>query len=211
MDPKFRIGKSIHVSYTRKDIMEDNYSNLWSKADTLANKLVNLQEKVIGLLPEANRLLPSRVEALKDEEAQANFLNYIRLRALYAFAEKLWKVIEEQSRKLAEAHDKDNRYERENAEAALEKTLNIAATIPFDDLTNNQKCGLLELDEITERLGIRPVKVLCPGGMLCDIVGAIKLGNLMSEYWLKVTIDDEYPTTSDIGELLDDDEMIRVY
>lgn len=210
MDPKFRIGKSIHVSYTRKDIMEDNYSNLWSKADTLANKLVNLQEKVIGLLPEANRLLPSRVEALKDEEAQANFLNYIRLRALYAFAEKLWKVIEEQSRKLAEAHDKDNRYERENAEAALEKTLNIAATIPFDELTTKPENGLTNLyNYLLLFQGVPNDFQVFRELSFRDIIGTADYST--NGTILKSTIDDEYPTSPNIGELLDDDEMIRVY
>lgn len=213
MDPKFRIGKSIHVSYTRKDIMDNYYPDLWDKAEMVADKLANLQEKVTGLLPEAKKLLPNSAEALKEEKAQADFLSYIRLRALYAFAEELWKVIEEQSRNLAEAHDKDNHYDKEDAEAALEKTLNIAATIPFDDLINNQKYGLLELYEIKQRLAfecevlaIRPIKVLDPYGMLSDIVGAIRLGNLMSEYWLRLAIDDKCPTNPDIGKLLDDDK-----
>lgn len=207
MDPKFRIGKSIHVSYTRKDIMEDNYSNLWSKADTLANKLVNLQEKVIGLLLEANRLLPSRVEALKDEEAQANFLIYIRLRALYAFAEKLWKVIEEQSRKLAEATSHQYHLDIEDAEEALEETLNIAYAIPFEELIDRNEYGLLELFEIRSQFkpDIEDPVVLYKGGMFSDIVEEYKSGKLMCDYWLRIAIADEYPTKSNIGNLLDDD------
>ena len=207
MDPKLKINRDTrisrpHLSYTRKQIMEEYYPELWSNAQVIAGNLLNLQKKVIKLLPESKRLLPSNVEALKDEEAQANFLNYIRLRALYVFSNGLWHLVEDQCRSLAKAHNNDIRYDLEDSKEALKKTLDIASAIPFDDLTCNQEYGLLELYEIQQKLDTCPLEVLCPGGMLGDIVGVIESGNIFSEYWLSYAINDIYPTSPNILELL---------
>lgn len=202
MDPKLRIGKSIQIP--PKDILKGDYPELWSKADTLAHKLVNLQEKVIGLLPEAKRLLPSRVGALKKKEAQGFFLNYIRLRALYAFAEELWKAIKEQSRKLAETTRHQYHFDMEDAEEALGKTLNIAATIPFDELTTKPENELTDLYNFLLLFqGVPNDFQVFRELSFRDIVGSSNY--LTNGTFLKSAIDDQYPTSSNIGKLLDDE------
>ena len=88
--------KIIKYPYTRREMMQEYQSDLWNRAEAVASNLLDLQKKVVNMLSEAKRLLPGNHEELKGAEAQTNFVNYIRLRSLYAFAEKIWKVIEEQ-------------------------------------------------------------------------------------------------------------------
>lgn len=211
MSPKLHLGKDTcisrsHLSYTRKQIMEEYHPELWNKAQVIAGNLLNLQEKVIKLLPEAKRLLPSQVEALKDEEAQAIFLNYIRLRALYAFAEKLWNVIEDQCRKLAEAQNKDNRYDLEDAKEALEKTLEKASMLSFEELLKEKDLNYLY--EQKTLLGIYdfPVfKFSTYSWSFRDIVDPLNNCGFGHEGLLKDANADEYPTTPSCGPLLNDD------
>ncbi len=218
MDPKLKINRDTrisqpHQSYTRKQIMEEYHPELWKKAGAVASKLLNLQEKVIKLLPEAKRLLPSNVEALKDEEAQANFLSYIKLRALYVFSKKICGIIETRCRQLAEAENRNDRDDIEDAKIVLDKILRVVEMMPFDEFNNDPKFGLLKLDEFKKQLEPDNIdsEVLIPFGMFTDIVEEYKSGKLMSEYWLRLAIDDKYPTNPNCGPLLDDDKMIRIY
>ena len=141
-----KIGAGTRICpYTRKDIMQVHHSDLWTRAECVASSLLDLQKELVGMLPDAKRLLPGNLEELKDEVAQGNFLNYIKLRSLYFLSKKMWNVVDKQCRQLAEANDNDD---IEDAKNALEKTLSVVETIPSDKLINDPECGLLKLDEI---------------------------------------------------------------
>ena len=197
--------------YTRKEILQEYQSGLWNRAETVAGDLLDLQNKVVEMLPEAKRLLPKKHEELKEEEAQANFANYLRLRSLYAFAEKIWKVIEELCRKLAEAENNDE-YLIEDAITALDKTLGVAETIPFEKFIDQEASGLDELNKLLLRFenNSHDFQVFNNWSLL-DIMGTITNCGLMYEGLLSDALSDNIPSSPSIGQLLADDKPIRFY
>lgn len=197
--------------YTRKEILQEYQSGLWNRAETVAGDLLDLQNKVVEMLPEAKRLLPKKHEELKEEEAQANFVNYLRLRSLYAFAEKIWKVIEELCRKLAEAEN-SARELIEESKGALDKTLGVAETIPFEKFIDQEASGLDELNKLLLRFenNSHDFQVFNNWSFL-DIMGTITNCGLMHEGLLSDALSDNIPSSPSIGQLLADDKPIRFY
>ena len=197
--------------YTRKEILQEYQSGLWNRAEAVASDFLDLQKKVVEMLPEAKRLLPKNHEELKEEEAQANFVNYIRLRSLYAFAERIWKVIEEQCRKLAEAENNDE-YLIEDAITALDKTLGVAETIPFEKLIDQKAFGLDEMNKLLLRFENDPYDFqVFQNWSFRDIMGTITNCGLMYEGLLSDALSDNIPSSPSIGQLLADDKPIRFY
>ena len=197
--------------YTRKEILQEYQSGLWNRAETVAGDLLDLQNKVVEMLPEAKRLLPKNHEELKEEEAQANFVNYIRLRSLYAFAERIWKVIEELCRKLAEAEN-SARELIEDSKGALDKTLGVAETIPFEKLIDQKAFGLDEMNKLLLRFENDPYDFqVFQNWSFRDIMGTITNCGLMYEGLLSDALSDNIPSSPSIGQLLADDKPIRFY
>ena len=54
-------------------------------------------------------------------------------------------------------------------------------------------------------------QVFIPYGRFSDVVGAYQFGKLMCEYWLELAIRNEDPSAPSIGQLLDEDQLIRIY
>ena len=191
--------------------MQECYTTLWNKAEAIMDNLVRLQEKVVEMLPEAKKLLPTNLEELKGEETQANYVNYIRLRSLYAFAEKIWKVIEEQCRKLAEAEN-DVRELIDDCKGALDKTLGVSETIPFEKLIDKKLFGLDELKDLFQQFeDNQHVAQVFQNWSFRDIMGTIGNCGLMHEGLLSAALSDNIPSGPSIGQLLADDEPIRFY
>ena len=197
--------------YTRKEILQESYTSLWNRAEAVASDFLDLQKKVVEMLPEAKRLLPKNHEELKEEEAQANFVNYIRLRSLYAFAERIWKVIEEQCRKLAEAEN-SARELIEDSKGALDKTLGVAETIPFEKLIDQKAFGLDEMNKLLLRFENDPYDFqVFQNWSFRDIMGTITNCGLMYEGLLSSALSGDFPSGPSIGQLLADDKPIRFY
>lgn len=197
--------------YTRKEILQESYTSLWNRAEAVASDFLDLQKKVVEILPEAKRLLPKNHEELKEEEAQANFVNYIRLRSLYAFAERIWKVIEEQCRKLAEAEN-SARELIEDSKGALDKTLGVAETIPFEKLIDQKAFGLDEMNKLLLRFENDPYDFqVFQNWSFRDIMGTITNCGLMYEGLLSSALSGDFPSGPSIGQLLADDKPIRFY
>ena len=207
-----RINSKTEGSYTRKEIMQEYQSGLWNRAETVASNLLDFQKNVVVILPEAKKQLPINLEKLKGKEAQTNFVNYIRLRSLYAFAEKIWKVIEEQCSKLAEAENDNARELINDYKGALDKTLGVSETIPFEKLIDKKTFGLDELKELLLRFEDNPHDIqVFYSCSFCDIMDTITNCGLMYEGLLSAALSDNLPSAPSIGQLLADDEPIRSY
>jgi hypothetical protein len=202
--------------YTRKEMMQEYQSGLWNRADEVASAILDLQKEVVEMLPEAKRLLPRNYEELKGAESQTNFVNYIRLRSLYAFAEEIWKVIEVQCSKLAEAENDNARELIDDCEGALDKTLGVSETIPFEKLVDQKTFGLDELNELLLSFKNNPHDFIVlrhsrGTWSFLDIMGTIANYGLMYEGLLSAALSDDLPSGPSIGQLLADDQSIRFY
>lgn len=207
---KFRINKDTKVSYTLKEIMENEQSELWNKALVCVKVLSEVQKHIVDILPDCRKQLPTHFADLQDEKAQSVLMNHIRLRSLYAFSDYIFKMIEKQCKDLAECSGHADS-EEADAAAVLQTTLTIVSEIPFDSLINDTVTGLLRINEIKDRLHGGLDFIVYSNLWFRDIIGTIDNHGLTDEsLWLSV-VESQDPVCSNIKELLDDDKMVRIY
>lgn len=92
----------------------------------------------------------------------------------------------------------------------MERTLEILANAPLEDIASDSVTGLLRLSSVIDRfkytLGVSVGK-----WEFHDIMGVIAHYGLCREDLLQVAINCAHPTCVSVGKLLDDDMMQRVY
>ena len=205
-----RINKDIKVSYTLKDIMENEHSELWNQAVTCVKVLSEVQKHIGDLLPDCRKQLPAHFADLQDEKAQSVLMKHIRFRSLYAFSECIFKMIEKECKDLAECSSCSGS-EKADAAAVLQTTLTKVSEIPFDSLMNDTVTGLLMINEIKDRLHEGLDFIVYSNWSFRDIVGTIDNHGLIDEsLWVSV-VESQDPICSNLKELLDDDKMVRIY
>ncbi len=201
--------------YTHAEILECDYPELWDKAQELVVRLTALQENLIPTLPKLHQQLPTNIQELQTPEAQINLQTYILARSLYAFAEKVFTLLDNQCTELAKAlNDKDN-YTEKDVLAKLERTFEILANAPLEDIASNPQTGLQRLSDVTcefeHRLDFIVFHMEKADWTFHDIMGTIANSGLCREDLLQDAINCALPTCVSVGTLLDDDTMRRVY
>ena len=196
--------------YTHAEILECDYPELWDKAQELVVRLTALQEKIIPILPKLHQQLPTNIQQLQTPEAQINLQSYILARSLYSFAERVFKLLDEQCTELAKALNTSDRYAEDDALAEVKRTLEILANAPLEEIASDSVTGLLRLSSVIDRfkytLGVSVGK-----WTFHDIMGVIAHYGLCREDLLQEATNDALPIQVSVGKLLDDDTMQRVY
>ena len=204
-----RISKGT-LPYTLAEIIDCDYPEQWSKAQALSNRLAALQERINSTSSILHQQLPADIKQLQKVDAQMSLQNYILARSLYSFAEKVFMLLNEQCTELAKALNDKDRYAEEDALAEVERTLEILANAPLEDIASDSLTGLLRLSSVIDRfkytLGVSVGK-----WEFHDIMGGIAHYGLCREDLLQVAINCALPTCVSVGKLLDDDTMQRVY
>lgn len=198
-----------HV-YTHAEILECHYPELWDKAQEIVVRLTALQEKLIPTFPKLHQQLPTNIQKLQTPEAQINLQSYILARSLYSFAERVFKLLDEQCTELTKALNTHDRYAEDDALAEVKRTLEILANATLEEIVSDSVAGLLRLSSVIDRfkytLGVSVGK-----WEFHDIMGIIAHYGLCRENLLQDTINCAFPTCVSVGKLLDDDTMRRVY
>lgn len=197
--------------YTLAEIIDCDYPEQWSKAQTLSNRLAELQERINSTSSILHQQLPTDVKQLQTLDAQMALQNYILARSLYSFAEKVFMLLDKQCAELAKALNAYDRYAEENALAKVERTLEILANAPLEDIASDSLTGLLRLNRVTYEFEYRLDFPVVGNWTFHDIMGAVANSGLCHEDILRVAINDTPPTHTSVGKLLDDDTMQRVY
>ena len=192
--------------YTHAEILECDYPELWDKAQELVVRLTALQEKIIPILPKLHQQLPTNIQQLQTPEAQINLQSYILARSLYSFAERVFKLLDEQCTELAKALNTHDRYAEDDALAEVKRTLEILANAPLEEIVSDSVTGLLRLSSVIDRfkytLGVSVGK-----WEFHDIMGVIAHYGLCREDLLQEATNDALPIQVSVGKLLDDDTM----
>ena len=215
MSPKMVYSSATRPVYTHAEILECDYPELWDKAQELVVRLTALQEKIIPTLPKLHQLLPTNIQELQTPEAQTNLQTYILARSLYAFAGKVFTLLDKQGTELTQAlNEKDSDAEKDTL-AKLERTLEILANAPLEDITSDSVAGLLQLSSVTcefeRRMDFSVFHMEKADWTFHDIMGTNANSGLCREDLLQDTINCALPTCVSVGKLLDDDTMQRVY
>ena len=205
-------SKNSNYAHTAKEIMERYYPDLWKKANSIVKELVKVQNMVVAMLPTCKKQLPKTFEELKEQQAQRILSDYIRLRLLFEFAEELWKLIDSQCRELARKNKYEDCYGEIDIETALRHTLDATFSFPFEEVADDSIAGFLRFTEIFLHDGFKQwLGNTQFESWRCDVMGGIRGHGLQCEWLWKYAIGDTIPTCSNIGELLPDNDMLRIY
>ena len=215
-----RFGR-LYQPHTMREFLECNYPELLETAESRCAVLAELQNAVIELLPLSKKLFPSDIKQLDCVEAQVNLTTFIFHYSLFAFADKAHTMLKEQCTALAEALNSNNDEKEEKLADNLKKTLEALSRIPFDNLLDHGAAGLHRLDTfkdyLQENLDFLVIPVLKANGSLRsnwsfrDITGTIMRHGLSYEPLLTNCIDAPLPKNTTIGELVDNEKMVRIY
>lgn len=210
-----RIRKGTKCPYTLGEIFEDENPELWDKVQALSKRLAGLQEMVIPVLPLRQQQLPKDAGLLSEVDAQIAFQSYILARSLYAFADESNKLLDSQCTSYAKALNAHDTYDEEDALADLKKTIDVLDAAPLDSLLDDRVSGLHRLSAMTykfkSRMDFGVFKLEKGSWTFHDIMGSIICYGLCDANMLHDAINDIPPTSVSVTELLDDDEMRRVY
>ena len=208
-------------AYTMREFLECNYPELLETAESGCAVLTELQNALIELLPQSQKLLPREIKQLADIEAQANFMAFIYHHSLFAFADKAYTMLNTQCTALAKALDSNLKDEEKEAADKLQKTLKALSNIPFENLLEHSAVGMLRLeifkDYLQERLDFLVIPVLDATGKqignwsFSDITGTIVKNGLSHRELLTDCIGSPLPSCHTIGKVVDDEAMLRIY
>jgi hypothetical protein len=208
-----KIRKNYRPSYTLREIFEDENPELWDKVQALSKRLADLQEMVIPVLPLRQQQLPKDAGLLNEVDAQIAFQSYILARSQYAFADESNKLLDSQCTSYVKALNAHDTYDEEDALADLKKTIDVLDAAPLEALLDDRVSGLHRLSAVTYKFKSRMDFCVFNVGswMFSDIMGLIIYYGLRDANMLHDAINDIPPTSVSVTELLDDDEMRRVY
>ena len=212
---KLKITKNYRPSCTLREIFEGENPELWNEAQTLSKRLADLQEMVIPVLPLRQQQLPKDAGMLNEVDAQIALQSYILARSLYAFADESNKLLDSQCTSYAKALNAHDTYEEEDALADLKKTIDVLDAAPLESLLDDRVSGLHRLSAVTykfkSRMDFGVFNAKKSPWSFHDIMGTIISQGLSDANMLHNAINDIPLTSVSVTELLDDDEMRRVY
>lgn len=214
------LNKHMKGPYTLRGFLELDYPELLEAAESVCAVLSGLQDAIVELLPLSQKLLPRDIKQLANVEAQANLMAYIYHHSLFAFADKVYTILNAQCTALAEALNSNLKADEEVTVENLEKTLEALSRIPFNNLLDHAATGLDSLDilkdYLQERLDFNVIPVFDATGKLRghwsfrDVTGSIAINGL-DERLLKDFINAPFPGAPTIGKVVDDETLQRIY
>lgn len=204
----FLINKDYNPPYTESELFEEQFPELLNKSFETVLRLKDIQQKIVEMLPQLKRQLPSN-EELQSTEGKLNLLTYILVRSLYGFANNIWITIDKQCDDLAVKISK-NELNGHSDTVDLEKLVKDVEYFPLEEFLNDHVSGLLSFSNIFYcSQCIRDFDAIM-GWTFRDIMGNISAYGITQQL-LDIAIGDSIPTASSIGKLLDDDRTMRVY
>ena len=75
--------KICSLPYTRKEILEQEHTDLWNRAEAAVNRLIDLQQKLVMGLPDSKQGVPTDIEMLENKDVQLGYLKHLHLISLY--------------------------------------------------------------------------------------------------------------------------------
>ena len=202
------INKDYNPTYTKSELFEEQFPELLNKSFETVLRLKDIQQKIVEMLPQLKRQLPSN-EELQSTEGKLNLLTYILVRSLYGFANNIWITIDKQCDDLAVKISK-NELNGHSDTVDLEKLVKDVEYFPLEEFLNDHVSGLLRFSNIFYcSQCIRDFDAIM-GWTFRDIMGNINAYGITQQL-LDIAIGDSIPTASSISKLLDDDRTMRVY
>ena len=142
-----RIDRNLKIdkqSYTYREIFEDEFPELWSKANECLDLLRDMQKVVLDMTPPYRKHLCTVTNGGADE----SFMRYVLLCSIYAFARKINMIMNDECTWLAANCDDKSEDECREHKAVLESILDNIVLLDINDLLDNPIDGLVKLDKV---------------------------------------------------------------
>ena len=208
------VNKDYNPAYTERELVGERFPELLNSADEATSHLKDVQQIIAERLPRFKQQLPSSNEEFQQSEGQLNLQTYLLARSMYGFAHMIWATIDKQCDELA-VKINENDLDEHNDIVELKKVIKCAITIPFEEPLSDRITGFLRFCEIFNRFSSlvpgKDFSVIKRGGwMFRDMIGTICNYGLTQQMYDDAMHESD-PTESNIGELLDSDEPMRIY
>ena len=128
------INKDYNPAYTERELFEEQFPELLNKSFETVLRLKDIQQKIVEMLPQLKRQLPSN-EELQSTEGKLNLLTYILVRSLYGFANNIWITIDKQCDDLVVKISK-NELNGHSDTVDLEKVVKDVEYFPLEEFLN---------------------------------------------------------------------------
>ena len=195
------------MPYTKREILQQKYPPFGGGANELVRILRELQNLLVELMPLYRSGLPRLSSQLGNKKIQSVYLSYIKCRILYSFAEAVWKRTEHHCSDIA-TKPVDN----DSAKEALIHSFEVFDEYSLIDIVKDEENGYTLMKEMIKKYECNlDFTVFLPGWRYTDIVGMIEYKGLQSEQLLKDVLAYQDPSETNIGQLLDDNKMERMY
>lgn len=169
---------------TLQEYLEYEYEEVLEQLQDANEELINLQEKAIQYATKCKAALPADKGGI-DANVEKNIMNYLYALSLFAFASRVWSLIDEALKKMDDALQK-NKYVEERTEdlqALLEKVCNV----PFDKLVDFNNCSMFCLESVMDSFPHRIDPWVCKAynanatWSFRDITGTLKNSGLTND------------------------------
>lgn len=169
---------------TMQEYLEYDYPELLEQLKCANKELINLQVKAIEYATICKVALSAEVGKI-DANVEKNIMNYLYALSLFAFASRVWSLIDEALKKMDDALQK-NKYVEERTEdlqALLEKVCNV----PFDKLVDFNNCSMFCLESVMDSFPHRIDSWVCKvynanaTWSFRDITGTLKNSGLTND------------------------------
>lgn len=218
---RLQINRNSRPTYTYREILENRYPELLSRAEEQRDRLAELQNKVVTLLPKSEITVPNMRylhKAVNSIETQTGAQAKITLYSLYNFADKAYLQIKNLCEVLAESINGANNITEDDAAANLEELVGRLTTL-YNQLNpvlfeNIGAVGLLRIQRITEYMGtkynLHDFKTV-GNWTFRDIVGMVLSQGFFSMTMILDASIEPTPTTTTIGEVIDNEKLVSIY
>ena len=205
-----KLHNNMKLSYTHREIMEDEFQPLWESAEKYVEHLAKVQTKIVEILPKYKSLLPREYAELQDKESRLHLLDYIRLRSIYAFTNEAFRTLDQLCDSLADARE---HHDEEGINMESLRIRKLCNTL-LDDFIEDDVTGFPNL--IDKSKDLRKDSIIydwivfkTENGATCsfaDIVGTINTNGVCCERLWESAVNDKLPEMETLGKLLASDE-----
>lgn len=212
------------VSYSFREIIENQFSEIWESSNECTHKLENWQKKVVGHFPSYYQLVFDDYKNQASKDAQQHLLNYFKLRSIYGLAYCIWNKVNQQCHKLASCANEFDYEGINKAKSALNDILDRVRHIPsIQGCVEDEVNGFARFQQVVELFGDRFDFHVIDSydddghhttGSYLDICGGIQNYGLQCEFLWELAKQGVVPIQPNIKGLMEseeDDKMIRVY
>ena len=188
---------------THRIIFENDFHELWSKANVCITSLRDLQKAVLELMPSYRKHLCTITNGGGDE----SLVKYVLLCSIYAFARVINMIMDDECTWLAEnCHDKSEEEIWEH-EAIFESMLDNIGLLDINDLLDNPFDGFVKLDKVRNCILNHQDYQVFKNWWFKDIVGYFHHHTHHTDL-MEAAINSVSPTEVNIHDLLSDDTAL---